>query len=76
MNDTNEVNKEKQMLLEWLISFGRNEVTIYEIVGSGVYNINMWWFVNRGLLSENTTTDIYRFALTDKGMEFINEQRS
>jgi hypothetical protein len=41
-------------------------------VGSGVYNINMWWFVNRGLLSENTTTDIYRFALTDKGMEFIN----
>ena len=70
---SNEVNKEKQMLLEWLISFGRKEVTINEIVDSGIYNINMWWFVDRGLLSENTTTDIYRFALTDKGVEFINE---
>ena len=69
----NEVNKEKQMLLEWLISFGRNEVSLNEIVHSGVYSINIWWYMDKGLLSENTSTDIYRYALTDKAIDFINK---
>ena len=73
MSDDHEVNKAKELLLHWLISFGKNEVTLNEIVHSGVYSINIWWYMDRGLLSENTSTDIYRYALTDKAINFLNK---
>ena len=71
---SNEVNKAKQILLHWLIAFGRKEITMWElIVEAEVDSINMYWFTDRGLISENTKTDIYRYALTDKAIDFINK---
>jgi hypothetical protein len=70
----NEVNKAKELLLHWLVSFGREEITMYQIiVDAEVDSIDMYWFTDRGLISENTKTDIYRYALTDKAMEFLNK---
>jgi hypothetical protein len=70
----NEVNKAKELLLHWLVLFGRDEVTMYQIiVDAEVDSIDMYWFTDRGLISENTKTDIYRYALTDKAMEFLNK---
>jgi hypothetical protein len=69
----NQVNKAKELLLHWLVLFGREEVTINEIVHSGVASINIWWYMDKGLLSENTKTDIYRYALTDKAINFLNK---
>jgi hypothetical protein len=70
----NEVNKAKELLLHWLVLFGRKEVTMYQlVVEAEVDSINMAWFTDRGLISENTKTDIYRYALTDKAIKFINK---
>jgi hypothetical protein len=70
----NEVNNAKQILLEWLIAFGRKEITMYELFVDGeIDSIDMYWFTDRGLVSENTKTDIYRYALTDKAIDFLNK---
>jgi hypothetical protein len=70
---SNEVNKAKELLLHWLIAFGRNEVSLNEIVHSGVYSINISWYMDRGLLYENDKAPTYRYALTDKAIDFINK---
>ena len=70
----NKVNKAKELLLHWLVLFGRKEITMYQlVVEAEVDSIDMYWFTDRGLISENTKTDIYRYALTDKAIEFLNK---
>ena len=70
----NEVNKAKELLLHWLVLFGRKEVTMYQlVVEAEVDSINIAWITERGLISENTKTDTYRYALTDKAIEFLNK---
>ena len=74
MSDDHKVNKAKELLLYWLVSFGRKEITMYQlVVEAEVDSIDMYWFTDRGLISENTKTDIYRYALTDKAIDFINK---
>ena len=74
MSDDHEVNREKEILLYWLILFGRKEVTMNEIVyHEEIDSMNMHWFTGRGLLSENTKTDIYRYSLTNKAMDLLKK---
>ncbi len=73
LDDHNEVNKAKELLLHWLISFGRDEVSLNQIVQSGVASINIWWYMDKGLIYENDKAPTYRYALTDKALDFLNK---
>ena len=69
-----ELDKVKEQLLQWLILFGQSEVTTKDLMDRNVYGMNLYWLEGRGYITENTKTDIYRYQLTDKAIEWIGEK--
>ena len=70
---SNEVNKTKQRLLQWLILYGKSEVNVAQLLEHNIVGINMWELIDEGIVRENTKTAINMFRLTDKAVEFINK---
>ena len=73
LDDHNEV---KRLLLEWLVMFGRREVSVNELVNSELdaHRFSLWWLIEQGLLHENTKTDVYHYSLTDKGVKYVGQR--
>jgi hypothetical protein len=71
---SNQVNKTKQRLLQWLVLFGRDEVSYEDLIEKGVDDdLSMYDLEDKGLIKINDKAPTYRYALTDKAIEFINK---
>jgi hypothetical protein len=71
---SNQVNQVKKILLQWLILCGRDEVSYEDLMEQGVDdNISMYELEDAGFIKVNTKAPTYRYALTDRAVEYINK---
>jgi len=70
----NQVNQVKKILLQWLILCGRDEVSYEYLMEQGVdENMSMYDLEDAGFIKVNTKAPTYRYALTDRAVEYINK---
>jgi len=70
----NQVNQVKKILLQWLILCGRDEVSYEDLMEQGVdENMSMYDLEDAGFIKVNTKAPTYRYALTDRAVEYINK---
>lgn len=70
----NQVNQVKKILLQWLILCGRDEVSYQDLMEQGVdENMSMYDLEDAGFIKVNTKAPTYRYALTDRAVEYINK---
>ena len=71
---SNQVNQVKKVILQWLILCGRDEVSYEDLMEQGVDdNISMYELEDAGFIKVNTNAPTYRYALTDRAVEYINK---
>ena len=71
---SNQVNQVKKILLQWLILCGRDEVSYEYLMEQGVdENMSMYDLEDAGFIKVNTKAPTYRYALTDRAVEYINK---
>lgn len=69
-----ESHEVKKVLLQWLVLCGRDEVSYEDLMEKGVSdNISMYDLEDEGLIKINDKAPTYRYALTDKAVEYINK---
>ena len=73
LDDHNEVKEIKKILLQWLITYGKDEITGRQVDNMGAIP-HIWLLIEERLIYENTNTDSYRYSLTDKGIEYVGQR--
>ena len=70
----NQVNQVKKVLLQWLILCGRDEVSYEDLMEQGVDdNMSMYDLEDAGFIKINDKAPTYRYALTDRAVEYLNK---
>lgn len=70
----NQKNQVKKILLQWLISCGRGEVSYEDLMEKGVDDaMSMYDLEDEGLITINDKAPTYRYKLTDRAIEFLNK---
>jgi hypothetical protein len=70
----NDVSKIKGLLLKWLILHGQKPIQVTNLMDSNIFGLDLYWLENKGYITENTKTDVYKYQLTDKAIEWIGEK--
>ena len=64
----------KKILLQWLISCGRGEVSYEDLMEKGVDDtMSMYDLEDEGLITINDKAPTYRYKLTDRAIEVLNK---
>ena len=70
----NQVNQVKKVILQWLILCGQAEVSYEYLMEQGVDdNISLYDLEDAGFIKVNGKAPTYRYALTDRAVEYINK---